>query len=143
MVVDHHADHNKVRCRPITADALVAIAQASDGIRQTGRICKQRITAHTAGLILLTRMLTTDLDELGCGWNGLSTPSGLARWARRWWTTPDSSDLATDQKVGGSSPSERATETPGQRHHALIPEVPSSSSGRIWPHQHLQRPHKS
>jgi hypothetical protein len=24
--------------------------------------------------------------------------------------------VATDQKVGGSSPSERATETPGQRH---------------------------
>ena len=40
--------------------------------------------------------------------------------------------ISTDQKVGGSSPSERATETPGQRHHTLFPEASSSSSGRIW-----------
>jgi hypothetical protein len=37
---------------------------------------------------------------------------------------------STDQKVGGSSPSERATVSPGQRHHALSPGT-SSSSGRI------------
>ena len=39
--------------------------------------------------------------------------------------------LTTDQKVGGSSPSERATEIPGQSHHALSSGVTPSSTGRI------------
>jgi hypothetical protein len=39
--------------------------------------------------------------------------------------------LTTDQKVGGSSPSERATVPAGQRHHASLLEAPPSSSGRI------------
>src|SRR5215472_11515945 len=89
----------------------------------------RRASGRRSRLILLTRMLTTDMDELGCGWNGLSTPSGAARQAGRWWTTPDILDLATDQKAGGSSPSERANVFPAQRVEpsgSISPPVPSS-----------------
>ena len=58
--------------------------------------------------ILLTQLPTTNLDELGRGWNChvtmecTSGPYGQRR------PHLDEPDLATDQKVGGSSPSERA-----------------------------------
>jgi len=58
--------------------------------------------------ILLTQLLTTNLDERGRGWNchvtieRASGPYGQRR------PHLDEPDLATDQKVGGSSPSERA-----------------------------------
>ena len=39
--------------------------------------------------------------------------------------------LATDQKVGGSSPSERATETPGQNDPHVVTDLSMSSSGRF------------
>src|SRR5437016_3048748 len=58
--------------------------------------------------ILLTQLLTTNLDERGRDWNcpvtvgRASGPNGQQR------SDLDKPDLATDQKVGGSSPSERA-----------------------------------
>src|ERR1022692_5058716 len=59
-------------------------------------------------------MLTTDLDKPGRGWNGPPSGGGLTRPVRQSWTGPDGPDLATDQKVGGSSSSERATVPAGQ-----------------------------
>jgi hypothetical protein len=58
--------------------------------------------------ILLTRLLTTNLDERGRGWNCYAT---VERASERYGLRRpdlDDPDLATDQKVGGSSPSERA-----------------------------------
>ena len=60
-------------------------------------------------LILLTDLLTTDLDSHGRGWEPLTAYYPIASSNRRPWMAPDVPDLATDQKVGGSSPSERAT----------------------------------
>jgi hypothetical protein len=59
-------------------------------------------------------MLTTGLDETGRRWDGSLAATGASRLARRWWTALDNRDLATDQKAGGSSPSERASEATGQ-----------------------------
>jgi hypothetical protein len=39
--------------------------------------------------------------------------------------------ISTDQKVGGSSPSERANVFPGQHHGHLVTPEPSPSSGLI------------
>jgi hypothetical protein len=75
-------------------------------------------------VILLTLMLTTDLDEPGYGWNGSPIASGATRLSRRLWTTPDSLDLATDQKAGGSNPSERAQ---------VIPEGAGPVKGMLCP----------
>ena len=62
--------------------------------------------------ILLTRLLTTNLDERGRGWNcPVATGRASGRYGQR-RPDLDEPDLATDQKVGGSSPSERA---PGHR----------------------------
>jgi len=68
-------------------------------------------------------LLTANLDNPGYSWTKAPYATLASRPARRLWTDQDGRNLATDQKVGGSSPSERATESPGQRHHALIPEV--------------------
>ena len=72
---------------------------------------------------LATRMLTTNLDKPGCGWNSPPSRVGLSRLVRRSWTAPDGPDLATDQKVGGSSSSERATVPAGQHvdHDRSVP----------------------
>jgi hypothetical protein len=70
-----------------------------------------RLGNHRTGeeATLLTRMLTTDLDERGRDRSGSPSRGSLSRLIRRPWTPLDGPDLATDQKVGGSSPSERAT----------------------------------
>jgi hypothetical protein len=60
---------------------------------------KDEVTSQGRSVILLTLMLTTDLDEPGHGWNGSPIASGATRLSRRSWTTPDNLDLATDQKV--------------------------------------------
>src|SRR6185437_10018779 len=65
--------------------------------------------ASPTWLALLTRMLTTNLDGPGSTWINLPPTSSANSPVRRSWTLVDSPDLATDQKVGGSSPSERAT----------------------------------
>ena len=49
--------------------------------------------------ILLTRMLTTALDEHGCRWNRSWPMRHLSRLDRRTWMLLDTFDLATDQKV--------------------------------------------
>src|SRR5262249_36537366 len=59
--------------------------------------------------ILLTQLLTTNLDECGRGWNcpvARGRASGTYGQRR---PDLDEPDLATGQKAGGSSPSERAT----------------------------------
>jgi hypothetical protein len=58
--------------------------------------------------IVLTQLLTTNLDEHGRGWNcrvTMERASGPYGQQRLHLGEPD---LATDQKVGGSSPSKRA-----------------------------------
>ncbi len=81
--------------------------------------------------ILLTRLLTTNLDERGQGWNcPVATGRASGRYGQR-RPDLDEPDLATDQKVGGSSPSERAHGTPGQHDRHVVSGLPTSSSGRI------------
>jgi hypothetical protein len=81
--------------------------------------------------ILLTRLLTTGLDKGGRRWNcpvamgRVSGPYGQGR------PDLDEPDLATDQKVGGSSPSERAHVFPGRRASHASPCSPSSSSDLV------------
>jgi hypothetical protein len=57
--------------------------------------------------------------------------SPASRRVRRLRTGLDDRNLATDQKVGGSSPSERATETPGHNDRHVVSDLSASSSGRI------------
>jgi hypothetical protein len=84
---------------------------------------RRRAAASPTWLALLTRMLTTNLDGPGSTWINSPPTSSANRPVRRSWTLVDSSDLATDQKVGGSSPSERASEPPG---HWPDPSSPNS-----------------
>ena len=67
-------------------------------------------------MILLTQMLTTTADGHGCAWNRSLSLCPASRQDLRLWTPLDMPDLATDQKVGGSSPSERATSSQAKAH---------------------------
>jgi len=58
--------------------------------------------------IVLTQLLTTNLDEHGRGWNCHVTIERASGSYGQQRLHLDEPDLATDQKVGGSSPSERA-----------------------------------
>src|SRR5690606_26826952 len=58
--------------------------------------------------ILLTPALTTALDDHGRLWDLGGQISPPSRDSCRRWTPADNSDLATDQKVRGSSPLGRA-----------------------------------
>jgi hypothetical protein len=62
---------------------------------------------HAARMILLTDLLIAAMNNPGCGWirRHSATPS---RPNGHLWTDLDGWNLATDQKAGGSSPSEHA-----------------------------------
>jgi hypothetical protein len=83
-------------------------------------------------------MLTTGLDEPGRRWDGSLAATGASRLARRWWTALDNRDLATDQKAGGSSPSERASEATGQGLATGYGRGPESLSGGLISHNFSQ-----
>jgi hypothetical protein len=91
----------------------------------------RRAAASPTWLTLLTRMLTTNLDGPGSTWINLPPVSSASRPVRRSWTLVDSPDLATDQKVGGSSPSERANVFPVQHVEPSELTSPPVPSGRI------------
>jgi hypothetical protein len=55
-------------------------------------------------VILLTDLLTTDLDGHGRGWGRSPATCPASSSNRHSWTALDVPDLATDQKVAGSSP---------------------------------------
>jgi restriction system protein len=54
-------------------------------------------------------LLTTAVDGTGCNWTPATNATPTSRAVRQQRTGLDGRDLATDQKVGGSSPSERAS----------------------------------
>ena len=83
----------------------------------------------TFELILLTDLLTTELNNPGFSWTRQPSMTPASRSARQPWTDLDSRNLATDQKVGGSSSSERAHVFPGRRANHASSCSPSSSSG--------------
>jgi hypothetical protein len=56
--------------------------------------------AKAPQLILLTDLLTADLEGPGRGWSRSPTARPASRSNRRSWTALDVPDLATDQKVG-------------------------------------------
>src|SRR5262245_37184309 len=62
-------------------------------------------------LILLTVLLTADLDNPGYSWTRQPPTAPATRPVRQLRTDLDGRNLATDQKAGGSSPSERAQVT--------------------------------
>lgn len=64
--------------------------------------------AQIAGRVLLTDLLTTDVDNPGSRWTRPRSTIPVSMPVRQLQTDLDSPDLATDQKVGDSSPSERA-----------------------------------
>jgi hypothetical protein len=49
------------------------------------------------------RMLTTDLDDPGYGWNRSLPTTGASRSIRQLWSALDGRNLATDLKVCDSS----------------------------------------
>jgi len=63
------------------------------------------------GPILLTDLLTTAVDDPEYSWTTHPPATFVSRLIRQLRTDLDDPNLATDQKVGGSSPSERAQVT--------------------------------
>jgi hypothetical protein len=83
-------------------------------------------------MILLTDLLTTALDEPGQGWTNSPSSTYTRRQCRRLWPYVDKPDLATDQKAGGSSPSERATSSQVSGHSSVVRGGPFGCQ-KAWP----------
>jgi hypothetical protein len=88
---------------------------------------ERNLAPHRRSLaILLTDLLTTDVDDPRCSWTRPPFVTTVSRFVRQSQTDLDDRSLATDQKVGGSSPSERAPRTdrqvcrPGLQHVRLV-----------------------
>ncbi len=79
--------------------------------RASRRTVRSSDLGATYELILLTDLLTADMDGTGCCWTQPPSAPAASRPNGRLRTDLDGRNLATDQKVGGSSPSERAQVT--------------------------------
>src|SRR5215831_18070788 len=95
-------------------------------------------TINWSYLILLTNLLTPDLDKLGCSWIRQPSTVPASRPVRQGRAGLDNPNLATDQEVGGSSLSERASEATGQGLAAGNGRGPEPLSGGLISHNFSQ-----